>query len=646
MSAIAGIWRLDARPDAGQACGRMLDALAPYGPHASGLWEEDVIALGRRLHRTVPEDAFDHQPLSGGDGALRLVADLRLDNRGDLAVDLGLRPEDARRMCDAALLLAAWERWEDGCFDHLVGDYAFALFDRRRRRLVLARDPMGRRPLFHHQGQGFFAFATMAKGLHALPEVPYGPDEDQAAELLALLPAAATRSFFKDVCRVEPGTLLAVTDQGLSTRRHWNPRRDTLRLAGAGDYAEGLRHHLDQAVTAQLRGAGRAVGAHLSGGLDSAGVAATAARLMAPSGGRVTAFTAVPRPGYDAALPRGRFGDEGPLAAATAAMYGNIEHVKIASGERSPLAGLDRSFFLFEQPMLNLCNAVWVDAINDAARQRGLSILLTGQSGNLTLSYDGATLLPELLTQGRLARLAREGWGLMRHGGMSLPGVLMASFGPWMPAALWDGLHRAFGRGRKDTFGHSAIDPGRLAELGLPARARERGLDPSYRPRKDGFETRLWGLGRVDQGAYIKGTLAGWALDLRDPTADRRLLEFCLSVPAEQWLADGVRRKLGRLALADRLPVLVVNQRDRGLQAVDWHEGATAARGEIAGEVERLAANAGAARALDMDRMRRLVAAWPEGGWHGDEVMGGYRLALLRGISVGHFLRRTSGGNR
>lgn len=645
MSAIAGIWRLDGRPDAGQACGRMLDALEPYGPHASDLWDADGVALGRRLHRTVPEDAFDDQPLSGGAGTLRLVADLRLDNRGDLAVELGLRAAEVHRMCDAALLLAAWERWEAACFDHLVGDYAFALFDRRRRRLVLARDPMGRRPLFYHQGQGFFAFATMAKGLHALPEVPYGPDEDQAAELLALLPAAPTRSFFKGVCRVEPGTLVEVADQGLSTRRHWNPRRGVLRLAGAGEYAEGLRHHIDQAVAAQLRGAGGVVGAHLSGGLDSAGVAATAARILAPSGGRVAAFTAVPRPGYDRPVPRGRFGDEGPLAEATAALYGNIEHLKIASGDRSPLAGLDRRFFLFEQPTLNLCNAVWVDAINDAARQRGLSVLLTGQSGNLTLSYDGSTLLPELVAQGRFGRLAREGWGLMRHGGMSLPGVLMASFGPWMPAALWDALHRAWGLGRKDLTGHSAIDPDRLVDLDLPARARERGLDFAYRPRKDGFETRLWALGRVDLGAHHKGTLAGWGLDLRDPTADRRLLEFCLSVPGEQWLADGVRRRLGRLALADRLPIEVVNQRDRGLQAVDWHEGATAARGEIVGEVERLAGNAAAARALDVDRMRRLVQAWPEGDWHRDEVMGGYRLALLRGISVGHFLRRASGGN-
>jgi len=102
---------------------------------------------------------------------------------------------------------------------------------------------------------------------------------------------------------------------------------------------------LDQSVKCRLRGVND-VGAHLSGGLDSSAVAATAARLLAPSGGRVIAFTAVPREGYDGPVPRHRFADEGHHAAATAALYPNMEHVLVRSEGKSRLIssiGISRS---------------------------------------------------------------------------------------------------------------------------------------------------------------------------------------------------------------------------------------------------------------------------------------------------------------
>src|SRR5207249_2791570 len=116
-------------------------------------------------------------------------------------------------------------------------------------------------------------------------------------------------------------------------------------------------------------------------------------------------------------------------------------------------------------------------------------------------------------------------------------------------------------------------NPWRLAELDLESRAKARGLDLAYRPWSDGLAARMWGLRRIDLGNYIKGALGGWGVDLRDPTADVRLIEFCLSVPTEQFFRDGVNRALARRALADRLPPAVVEEQRKGYQGVDWHEG-------------------------------------------------------------------------
>ena len=643
MTAIAGLWRFDGRPDAGESCERMLGALRIYGPEASASWSDRDIALGRCLKRTLPEDDYDRQPLVGESGVV-FVADARVDNRDELAAALGIEAARLKTLSDADVMLRAYERWGTDAFDRIYGIFACAAWEPQRRRLVLAKDSVGMRPLYYHRGADFLAFATMPKGLHALPETPYAPDEEKVAELLMLTPDWGTQTYFRGIEKVEAGTFVVVDQHRLEVTSHWRPARATLKLGSPDAYAEGLREHLDRAVAACLRGE-REVAAHLSSGYDSSSVAATAARLLAPGGGRVHAFTSVPREGYVDTARKPRLIDEGPLAAATAALYPNMEHVLIRTSGRSPLQNLDRNFYLYERPGVNLCNMVWGDAINDAARDRGLSVLLTGGMGNMTLSYNGHELLPELIRAGRLVSWLREAGALHKAQDVRWVSVLARSLGPWSPTWLWKLARRVNGASDYDLHAYTMIRRARVDELGLEAKAQARDHDLAYRPWKDGYQARMWVMRRGDRGCVQKGVLAGWGLDMRDPTAERRLVEFCLATPTEQFMRDGVTRALARRALADRLPGVVLNHPLKGYQAADWHEGMTAARGEIAAEVERLAACAPASAALETERMRQLVRDWPEAGWARDEVVEPYRLALLRGLAAGHFLRRASGSN-
>ena len=148
MSALAGLWNLGGKRDAADGCARMLAAQEIYGPHDGGKWSDGSLALGRRLYRTLPEDAFDRQPLQGAGERLVLVADVRLDNREELGASLDLAPARARTLCDADILLACLERWSEAALERLVGDFAFALWDGGAKRLVLARDFLGERPLY------------------------------------------------------------------------------------------------------------------------------------------------------------------------------------------------------------------------------------------------------------------------------------------------------------------------------------------------------------------------------------------------------------------------------------------------------------------------------------------------------------------
>jgi asparagine synthase (glutamine-hydrolysing) len=152
-------------------------------------------------------------------------------------------------------------------------------------------------------------------------------------------------------------------------------------------------------------------------------------------------------------------------------------------------------------------------------------------------------------------------------------------------------------------------------------------------------------LERIDAGNYNKGFLGGWKLDFRDPTADRRLVELCLTIPPEQYLAGGVPRSLARRAFTDRLPEPVTSERKKGYQAADWNEGLTRAHAELAEEAKRCCNSPAVSELLSTSKMRQLVQNWPDSGWHRDQVIDKYRFALLRGASAAHFVRKASGSN-
>jgi asparagine synthase (glutamine-hydrolysing) len=634
MTAIAGIWDWQRRPGSAQACARMLQALADCGPDHQAWRVAEGMAMGRCLMRLLPEDAFDDQPL--GDGGRLLVADLRLDNREDLVRQLAVSSAWAQRAADAALLYAALEQWGAQAVEHIVGDYAFAYWDGVRQRLLLARDPFGQRPLYMHCGREFFAFASMPKGLHALAGVPYAPDLERLAYLIALEPFPGSRTFFAGIERVELGHTVEVTPGSIISRRHWEPQRRYLHLKRPEEYAEALREHLDQAVFARLRGVSD-VASQMSGGLDSTSVTATAARLQAARGRRVVAFTAAPRVDYPGLRSQGRMLDESGHAAAVAALHPNIEHVVLRPDGRGPVDDLELYFRYFEKPLFNLCNGVWLNAINDAVRARGIQVLLVGDLGNPTISYGGWELLSEVLARGELRWWWREASALVQAGYCGWSGVLAAALNPRLVHRLQ--ALRRWARG-------SPLDP--LAGTAISARyaqqfvRQKRARPPCH--MESWSRRRAW-LQRDDRGNENKGTLAAWHIDRRDPTADRRLVEFCLSVPPEQYLRQGVPAALLRHALAERLPPTVLAERRKGLQAVDWHESLTAQRERVRAELQRLSTLTQVTEVIDIDRLQKAVEDWPRDGWDRDDITLLYRSALLRGIAVGHFIRRVVAGH-
>ena len=635
MSAIGGVWRRDGAPRAADTCSRIMAAQAVYGPHASNQRASEDVALGRRLYRLLPEDRFDSQPLIGDRGVI-MVADVRLDNRAELSKGLSLGDDAAARLCDAALLLAAWEKLGEDCFGRLAGVYAFAVWEPLKQRLVLARDPFGQRPLHYHRSHDGFAFASMPVGLQAVAAAPAAPDAAYLASFLALTPERGPRSFYRDIERVEPGTCLTVTATAATARRHWPPERRAMPAVRRRDVVDDARASLDAAVSAQLRAVSDPLGTHLSSGWDSAAVTATAARLLAPQGKRIVAFTATPGADDASSAPNGRHCDEGALAALLAARYDGIDHVLIPSQGRSPLDDVDIDADLAGAPLLNPCNQVWLNDINRSARAMGVSVILTGDFGNMTLTYSGEDGLADLAFQHRWWSWLRHAAALARRGSLRWRGVLALSFERCGPAWLWAALRRLNGQWIAPAGAYSPLRPDvwTATPHELPGRA------------PTGLARRVAALTRFDPGSYYKAVLARWGIDLRNPLADQRVADACLGAPWEAYVADGRPRSLARFVLADRVPGEILDSPTRGYQAVDWPVGLTAARAELAAELDRLEHCPPAAALLDIPRLRRLTTQWPAGRFGSEAVRTEYRLALLRGVTTGRFIRRMLGGNR
>ncbi len=609
---------------------RMLRAVALGGPRTRRTWRGAGAGIA-----VADGNSF---ATAGGDRAA--VFDGQLHNRPELVALVG--GGEAARFDDARLLLAVHERCGDDTAERIVGDYAFVLWDGAHRRALLAVDPGGMRTLVAHVVDGELFVANEAAGLFASGRVERALDETRVAEWLSLLaPAADDRTFYTGVRRVPPGGRGVWDGARLAIDRWWRPEAlPMLKLASHADYAEAVRAALDQAVACRLDDDAR-IGSHLSGGLDSATVTAMAARHLASQGRRLTAFTAVPAHAYREAP--GRFGDEWPHAAAVALLYPNIDHLPASNADMALSDMLALREPSQDVPVFNLSNSVWNTAIERQARDRGITVMLTGAGGNMTFSYDGLSLLPSLMRQGRIVRAVRETLAMRRVNGWRWRSVAARLIDAGLPRSLVDLMRRVAGQRVIAPDDYSAIRADFARQTGVAERRIRHSGDLRRLHPSDSGALRLAALRHNDvQGDFANGTRRLYGIDTRDPTMDHRLVELCLTIPDDQYLHRGKMRAIARTLAHDLLPPMVRDERRKGLQAADWAHGIAADLPRIKADVASLRAGRSTPGWIDLDRVARTVD-----GFDGVESADAIEwVAVTRAIAAGRFVRRIEGSNQ
>ncbi len=283
MAGIAGIVCWDQRPVAGELIDQMLAVVRHRGPDGLNVETHGGVGFGHARFALSDAERRRTQPVWLPDRVCGLVADVRLHNRRDLLGALGNVPWFMGAPTDAEIVLASYERWSMEAVQRLRGDFAFAIWDGRIRKLFAARDPFGVKPLFYVADPRRLCFGSEVKQLLVIPGVDAKPNDAAVAELLATARAYAREAtFFEGVMRLRPGFCLEAGEHGVRTWRWWDPAG---RLAApapirAEEYAQRFYELFRNSVKCRLDGTSP-IALELSGGYDSSSVVAVAAELQA-----------------------------------------------------------------------------------------------------------------------------------------------------------------------------------------------------------------------------------------------------------------------------------------------------------------------------------------------------------------------------
>ena len=571
-------------------------------------------------------------PPSEGEGFFQ---EGRLFHRADLGSELSLSTSATAAATDHELIWRAWRKWGPECVHHLHGDWVFAVWDSSARRLFLAQSAFGNTALYYHCTPHAICVGSSLKELLSLPEVPQRPNLLRVAQVVTSWPTDGTSTGYEGIFRLPPAHTLTAQDGKVTTKRYWFPENlPPLALRSEEEYTEAFLAVYDRAVLARLQG-GRPVGGTLSGGLDSGSVCALAARELRHSGQRLPVFASVPLHAVEYGRPRS-FHDESPYVEANRAYMGNVDVHYIRAEEVSPLAGTRRMLELLDEPSHSPGNFYWIAALLARAQTLGLGVLLTGQNGNATVSYTGHPA-------NAWRNLATGHWSLLaRNLPCSREELWPAFKRHWLvpPLHAWQKWRKRQQLVNTESWqGYSALRPEFAHSLRLTEQMQEAGHDPRF-IYKDRREERLvtLRLGYNTVGFIWSAIGAGYGIEVRDPTMDEAVVEFCLRVPEEQYCVRGQYRSLIRRAMKGLLPDVVRLNEKRGKQAEDLAYRIRATKGEWIEALAGLEKSALAREALDLPRMRRLLDSLDQGITREktDQCM----MVLTRGVMAGEFLRR------
>lgn len=548
MSGIAGIVNLDGAPADRELLGRMAFFLGYRGPHARAVWVRGSVGLVHTLLRTTPESSREQQPTSLDD-TIWITADARLDGRDDLVAELRAQGCDcATGATEPELLLHAYAVWGERCVEHLLGDFSFAIWDGRERKLFCARDQFGVKPFFYAQLGDAVVFSNAIDCPRLHPDFHWEMHEPAIADFLILgYNHDVTRTSIEAIRRLAPAHTLIARNGQVRTRRYWSlPVDPPTVFRHSRDYVEHFCELFEQAVSDRLR-TGR-VAVLMSGGMDSTSVAATAKKVLTAQGlpFEISAHSCT----YERLVPY----DEDRYARLAADAL-HIPWRSFPLDDQKVLTLWDQPSFRRAEPeKLPLFSWRFSDILGFPPD--GL-VVLTGQGGDGIFSSFRKQHCLRLASQGRWWQLAND---IARY---------LSSEGRLRRLHLLGYLRTLWQKPPLRTPFPPWLSPDFERRLALRERYEQCSKVPAgIAPPADAVRPEAHETMSLPQWPSILEDYdpdhAGAAVEFRHPFFDLRLVRYVLSLPALPWCTD---KELLRRSMRGLLPEEVRLRRKRHVAA-------------------------------------------------------------------------------
>lgn len=549
MSAITGIFYKDGGKVDPKAIKKMNDKLSHRGPDGSSVWCEGSVAFGHQMLWTTPESLHEKLPFHNEKAGLVITADARIDNRKELSEKLEI--DDKEDISDSYFILKAYEKWGEKCPEYLLGDFAFAIWDKNDEKLFCARDHMGVKPFYYYLDDDVFVFGTEIKALFAVSDVPKELNEDMIAMFLMNI-SDYESTFYNNIFSFNPAHSLTISEKNKKKRKYWELDRDSeIIMDSDEDYADKFRELFKEAVKCRLRSA-YPIGFQLSGGLDSSSVLCMAKKILNENKrykDKINSFSIVFK---DIPCDESFFIKK-------VINTGGIESNFVFGDEISPLEEIENKLWYQEQPIYT-SNIALIWNLYKKMQEKNIRVVLGGEGGDYVISH-GKYYFRDLAVAFKWKTLIYELHHYSKNTKSSLNRVFLNKvLLRLIPENLKDIIRPYYTKNSQITILNK--------EFARRIKAEEYLNDLYLEPELENNTAKDAHYLNLTKGPVLSMELSdrvtsAFSIEHRHPFFDKRLIEFCYALPTEIKFKFGWNRYIMRITMDNILPSEIQWRRDK-----------------------------------------------------------------------------------
>lgn len=586
----------------------MMESLKMYKLDIQKTLNKNNMFMGCGLLEITNESKNEVLPFWDKDKGLIITADASIYNKKELCCLLNIEYDKEMSITDSQIILLSYEKWNEECPKYLVGDFAFVIYDEKEEKLLCVKDHMGSRSLYYSYENNIFSFSTIIEPLKNNKKL----NQRWICDFLALKSVVhqfePEETIYNNIYQVLPATAIIIKDNKLTKYKYWNPliNNKGLKLKSDNDYIEEFKKVFFEAVNSRID-SDKEISIMLSGGLDSTSVACVAASILKNKREKLISYTSIPMDGYNDDTSKYRFADESEYVNSLKDTIDNLEINYCKSENKDSVSDIKKFTKILEQPYKTFQNIFWVNEIMQKVEKRNSKVLLTGQYGNFSISYgDFLVHIKTLLGRGHLCKVVKEVSEcskLYNQSPITTSKYIIRAF-------------REYKNTRKslsiqDKYENSPLKMELINKWNIDTRIEKSKYGLINLKCKNIKELRQYFLDPVmlTQIGNIESKMSlAHGIVQRDPTKDKRVVEFCLSLPIGQFVRNGQERLLIKRAMKGILPDKIrLNSFTKGLQSADWIQRLLPKQKYICDKLEEVIKDEESRKYLDIEKLKKQL---------------------------------------